>query len=656
MEFRVAANVFELFPDYCVGGVIAYDLDNSRAGEEAYRLLQTVMAEVRAKFTPANEGDNPVTAHPYISAWREAFRHAGIKPGEYLTSVEALLRRVAKGQDLPSISPAVDLANAVSLKYLLPMGGHDLDQLIGGFGVRLAHQGDFFSPPEGGSGEVENVPPGEPVYADHREVRTRRWVWRQGRKARVTSHSKSIFFPIDGFASINGAEVKQGAEELSQLLMEHLGAVCQTFYIDKTQPYIHWETKHERGTSMASPTVITGVKRERDKIDEILTRGVAEIVSREELEAKLKSGKQLRVKLGIDPTGPLVHIGRTVPLQKLRQFQDLGHLVTLVIGGFTAQIGDASDKTDTRPMLTPEKVTENMTNYKQQLEKFLDLSLVEWFDNRDWWNNMSFQQGIVLMSKFTVAQMIERDNFRERWEAKKPITLQELVYPILQGYDSVMMKTDVELGGTDQLFNMLAGRRLQELNDQPPQTVLCTELINGPDGRKMSTSQGNTVWIREESKNQYAQLMRTVDELIFKYFEVLTRVPMEEVEQMQERMANGENPMTFKKKLAQTLVGIYHSPEEAEVAQKEFEQVHQKGLLPDEIATFTPPDGATEMVLQELLVKTGLCTSNKEAQRIVEQGGITLNGAKAVAAKERVTLTDGMIVKRGNRQFVQIKL
>jgi tyrosyl-tRNA synthetase len=656
MEFRVAANIFELFPDYCVGGVIAYNLNNNRSTDEAYRLLQTVMAETRAKFTPTNEGDNPVANHPYIAAWREAFRKAGIKPGEYLTSIEALLRRVAKGQDLPSISPAVDLANAVSLKYLLPMGGHALDQLIGGFGVRLAHQGDFFSPPEGDSGEVENVPAGEPVYADQQEVRTRRWVWRQGRKARVTSHSKSIFFPIDGFANLNATEVKQATEELAKLLTDHLGAVCQTFYIDKNQPYITWNTKHEKGTSMASPTIITGVKHERDRIDEILTRGVADIVSREELEAKLKSGKQLRVKLGIDPTGPLVHIGRTVPLQKLRQFQDLGHLVTLLIGGFTAQIGDASDKTDTRPMLTPEKVDENMTNYKEQLAKFLDLSLVEWYDNRDWWNNMPFKQGIILMSKFTIAQMIERDNFKERWEAKKPITLQELVYPILQGYDSVIMKTDVELGGTDQLFNMLAGRKLQEIYEQPPQTVLCTELINGPDGRKMSTSQGNTVWVREEPKNQYGQLMRTVDELIIKYFEVLTRVPVAEVEQLQERMANGENPMNFKKRLAHTLVSLYHSPEEADAAQKEFEQVHQTGQLPDEIPTFTPPDGATEMVLQELLVKTGLCASNKEAQRLVEQGGISINNEKPKNAKERITLSDGMIVKRGNRQFVQIKL
>jgi tyrosyl-tRNA synthetase len=656
MEFRVAANIFELFPDYCVGGVIAYALDNNRATDEAYRLLQTVMAETRAKFTPTTEGDNPVANHPNIAAWREAFRKVGIKPGEYFTSIEALLRRVAKGQDLPTISPAVDLANAVSLKCLLPMGGHDLDQLIGGFGVRLAHIGDFFSPQESGSGEVENVPAGEPVYADQQEVRTRRWVWRQGRKARVTPDSKSIFFPIDGFAELNGAAVKQAAEELATLLTEHLGAVCQTFYLTKNQPYIAWNTTHQKGTDMASPTIITGVKRERDKIDEILTRGVADIVSPEELEAKLKSGKQLRVKLGIDPTGPLVHIGRTVPLQKLRQFQDLGHLVTLVIGGFTAQIGDASDKTDSRPMLTPEKVNENMTNYKEQLAKFLDLSLVEWFDNRDWWNNMPFKQGIILMSKFTIAQMIERDNFRERWEAKKPITLQELVYPILQGYDSVMMKTDIELGGTDQLFNMLAGRRLQEIYEQPPQTVLCTELINGPDGRKMSTSQGNTVWVREEPKNQYGQLMRTVDELIIKYFEVLTRVPMEEVEQMQERMANGENPMLFKKRLAHTLVSLYHNPEEADLAQKEFEQVHQTGQLPDEIPVFTPPDNLTEMILQDLLVKSGLCASNKEAQRLVEQGGITLNGEKPKNAKERINLSDGMIVKRGNRQFIQIKL
>jgi tyrosyl-tRNA synthetase len=269
---------------------------------------------------------------------------------------------------------------------------------------------------------------------------------------------------------------------------------------------------------------------------------------------------------------------------------------------------------------------------------------------------MPFKEGIVLMANFTVAQMIERDNFRERWQAGKPISLQEIVYPVLQGYDSVMLKSDVEIGGTDQLFNMMAGRILQERYGQPPQSVMCNVMINGTDGRKMSTSQGNGLYINEPAKDIYAKMLKTIDEQILEYFTVLTKVPLSEIEQMKLELDSGTNPMLLKKRLAYTMTEMYHGSESAEQAQHDFEQVHQKKELPDEIPTFTPEDGVTEISLQDLLVKNGLAQSNKEAQRVAEQGGVSIDGEKKTNAKEKIVLHDGMIIQRGSRFFLKIVL
>ena len=582
MRFSVSAELFQLFPDYCVGGVIATNVHNekSTAAEEIYNSLLETASLLRRRFatgetTPGSS--NPLTTHPVIAQWREALRKVNIKPSEYLSSVEALARRAVKGDMLPSVNPAIDIANRVSLTYMVPLGGYDLDQLTGNFEVRLGKEGDVFSPQDGNE---ENITPGEPVYTDEAEVRTRRWVWRQNRKGRVNEHSTNIFFPIDGWAGLNDKEVKEAAQQLKALLTEKLGATCQEFFIDAQHPSFEWETTHGKG--------IKPVSRPRDEIDELLTRGVSEIVGREELEARLRKGEKLRIKLGIDPTGPQIHIGRSVTLQKLRDFQRLGHQVVLICGTFTAQIGDASDKTSTRPLITPEQVQENVRTYQEQIGLILDMDKVEWHYNTEWFNEMPFKEGIVLMSHFTIAQMIERDNFNQRFHAGKPISLQEIVYPVLQGYDSVMIKADVELGGTDQLFNMMAGRTLQRIYNLPQQAIVMNGMINAPDGQKMSTSVGNGVYITEPPKDQYAKMLRTLDELIIQYFEVLTRVPLAEIEEMRAAMEQGENPVRFKKRLASALVEMYHGKEAAQEAAEAFEAGDRQQGNPRRLADLYP--------------------------------------------------------------------
>lgn len=653
MQFSVATPVFQKFPNYCVGGVIAAGVDNKRGVAEAYRLLQEAVVYARQQL-----GATPVAEQPYVVVWREALRAADIKPSQYPSSIEALLKRVAKDETPPDINAAVNLANAVSLRYQLPLGGHDLERLEGNFTVRPAHAADIFSPREGGEGQIETVTPGEIVYVDEAEVRTRRWVWRQGRKAQISQPSQYIFFPIDGFVGLNETEVKAAAQELAALLTTHLGAVCQTFFIDKNNTVVEWEvpTMSDNGNSKSVPALVLNQKRAPDAIDELLTRGVAEIITREELEKKLRSGQQLRVKLGIDPTGPRIHIGRSVALHKLRQFQELGHQIVLIIGSFTAQIGDASDKNATRPMLTRAQVEANLQTYRLQIAKILDESKVEWHYNSDWFDQMNFQQGIELMSKFTVAQMIERESFSERFHNGKPISLQEIVYPILQGYDSVKIQADVELGGTDQLFNLMTGRQMQEAAGQPPQSVLMNVMINGVDGRKMSTSEGNGLYIDEEPRQQYAQMMRTIDEQIIPYFEVITDLPLSEIETMRGELDAGTNPMKLKKRLAWTLVQMYHGQAAADEAQREFEQVHQKGELPENIREWTPPTNKLEWSLPDLLVETGLASGKNEAKRMAGEGGVKLDGNKLEDPRAKVRLQDGMVVQRGNRHFIKIKL
>jgi tyrosyl-tRNA synthetase len=565
---------------------------------------------------------------------------------------------VAKGEKLPTVNPAIDLANSVSLQFMLPLGGHDLARLEGEFQVRLAHSDDIFSPRDLTEGQIETVTPGEIVYADAAEVRTRRWVWRQGRKAQVTASSYYVFFPIDGFVGLNEAKVKEAAQVLAELLTQHLGAVCQTFFVDKDNTVIEWETiKTGDGENPNNFSIVLNQKREADAIDELLTRGVADIKpGRSELEKKLRSGKQLRVKFGIDPTGPRIHIGRSVAIHKMRQFQQLGHQVVLIIGQFTAQIGDASDKNSTRPMLTREQVEANMQHYKQQISLILDENKVEWHYNTEWFDQMNFQTGIELMSRFTVAQMLERETFSERFHSGKPISLQEIIYPILQGYDSVKIKADVEIGGTDQLFNMMAGRQIQQSEGQEPQSVLMNVMINGVDGRKMSTSEGNGLYIDEAPQQQFGQMMRTVDEQIIPYFEVITDVPLVEIAAMKVQLDSGINPMNLKKRLAWTLVKMYHGKAAADEAQREWERIHQTGEIPQEIKEWSPEAGQTELDIADLLVKTGLASGKNEAKRLAGEGGIKINGEKLADPRAKISLSDGMILQRGNRHFIRIKL
>lgn len=397
----------------------------------------------------------------------------------------------------------------------------------------------------------------------------------------------------------------------------------------------------------------------------ILTRGVSDLISVEELEEKLKKaqkeGRPLRVKLGLDPTAPDIHLGHTVVLRKLKQFQDLGHEVYLIIGDFTGRIGDPTGKSETRKQLTEEEVIANARTYQEQFAKILDEEKTRLVFNGSWLSKLNFADVIELSSKYTVARMLEREDFSNRFKNERAISIHEFFYPLMQGYDSVAIKADVELGGTDQRFNLLVGRDLQREYGQEPQIVMMMPILEGLDGvNKMSKSLGNYIGVNDEPNDMYGKVMSIPDELITRYFELLTDVPEEELAEMKTRIENNDiNPMEYKKKLAWLLVKEYHGQDEADNAAREFTRVFSQGKLPEDIPEVEIKKAELEegkMWIVNLISATGLLSSNSEARRMIKQGAVSINDEKHTKINEDITVNDDMIIQIGKRRFARIRL
>jgi len=390
------------------------------------------------------------------------------------------------------------------------------------------------------------------------------------------------------------------------------------------------------------------------KIDELLSRGVAEVIDKVNLKKRLLFGEKLRIKLGIDPTSPNIHLGRAVVLKKLSDFQDLGHQVVFIIGDFTGVIGDTSDKESERPMLSHETVAENLKTYLEQAGKILDMTKVESHYNSEWLAKLGYGEIGEHADQFSLAEFIARDNIKKRLEAGTRISLRELLYPLMQGYDSVAIKADVELGGTDQRFNLLAGRELQRHFKQAPQDILMVNLIEGIDGRKMSSSWGNVIKILDEPNEMFGKVMSMGDDLIVKYFVHCTRVSMEKIAKMEKEMRDGANPRDIKLKLAKEIVRIYHGEVEAEKAEQYFVNTFSKKETPSEIREVKVEKA--EISLLDFLVLAQMATSKGDARRKIEQGGVELNGEKITDWKLVLTKKDsGAVVKVGKIHFVKIK-
>jgi len=396
------------------------------------------------------------------------------------------------------------------------------------------------------------------------------------------------------------------------------------------------------------------MKIQEDKIKELLERGVEEVIDKNHLETALKSGKKLRVKFGIDPTSPDLHLGHSIPLRKLRQFQDMGHQVILLIGDFTAQIGDPTGKSSTRKTLTEKEVEENMKEYTRQAGKILDLKKIELRYNNEWYKKRGVDFAIQLASKFTFARLIERDDFQKRIKADIDVSMNELIYPLLQGYDSVELKADVELGGTDQKFNLLYGRKVQKKYKIPEQDVMTLPLLIGTDGvNKMSKSLGNFIKITEEPEKMFGLLMSIPDSLIWSYYHLLTSVSDIEIEKIKEKVRHyGFSPMQAKIDLSKEIVKNFYGEKEAEKARTEFENVFQKKELPSEITEWQAKRG--EYNILDLLFESRIVPSKTEGKRMILGKAVEINGQPKNDWQEIIKIENEMVIRIGKRKFVKI--
>lgn len=388
----------------------------------------------------------------------------------------------------------------------------------------------------------------------------------------------------------------------------------------------------------------------------LIKRGTDEILTEADLKNKLDSGKQLIIKAGFDPTAPDLHLGHTVLLNKLRHFQDLGHKVIFLIGDFTGQIGDPSGKNKTRPTLTSEELLANAKTYEKQVFKILIKDLTEVKFNSEWCNKLGADGLIGLASKYNVARMLERDDFNKRYSANQSIAIHEFLYPLVQGYDSVALKADVECGGTDQKFNLLVGRELQRSYDQEPQVVLTVPILEGLDGtNKMSKSLNNFIAIDEEPNDMFGKVMSISDELMWRWFELLSFISEKEIENLKAKMAEGTNPRDIKFLLAEELVDRFHSEGEGKVCKEAFLQRFQKGQIPDDIPSISIDVGINGMPLANLLKDCEMTISTSEAMRLIKQGGVKIDSIKVEDPKLVVMQGQESIYQVGKRKFLKIK-
>jgi len=390
---------------------------------------------------------------------------------------------------------------------------------------------------------------------------------------------------------------------------------------------------------------------------DIIRRGADEVLIEAELIAKLKQNRPLNIKAGFDPTAPDLHLGHTVVLNKMRQLQDMGHRIQFLIGDFTGMIGDPTGKNATRPPLTREQVEANAKSYAEQVFKILDPAKTEICFNSTWLNALGADGMLKLAASITVARMLERDDFKKRFANNQPIAVHEFMYPLMQGYDSVAMETDIELGGTDQKFNLLMGRMLQEQHGQKPQCVIMMPLLEGLDGvNKMSKSLGNYIGIAEPANDIFGKVMSISDTLMWRYFELLSLRPLAEIAQLKQEAEAGANPRNIKVQLAQELVARFHSQAAAEAALADFEARFKQNALPDDMPELTLVAGAAGLAIGQVLKEAGLVTSTSEAMRMIDGGGVKADGEKVTDKKQVLLAGCTVVLQVGKRKFARVTL
>lgn len=640
MFFRIDKKVINVNDGIYTGVVVAHGLDNATVSDKINELLGSEIKKAETEFSGQN-----IKNIPTFDLYRNAMSSLGINSGKYPLSIESIITRIVKKGEFPLICPVVDLGNYISIKYRIPVGVHDIGTLKEDFVLRLANLDDCHNTEN--SLDNDKLIEGEPVYISGNTVITRRWLWRQMPATRVTEKSQDFLFIVDGFLG-NKDIIDSACDELAAMIKE-------VFDIETESGRITPEEMEYRFGEM------TEEERMVENQISIMLKGVAQHTSVSQIRERIIKAKNenrpLRIKLGLDPSAPDIHIGHSVVLRKIKQLQDLGHLAVIIIGDYTGMIGDPTGKSKTRKQLSKEDVRRNANTYMEQIFKIIDRDKTEVYFNSEWLSKMSFGDVIELAAKCTVAHMLERDDFNNRYTNHLPLSVHEFFYPLMQAYDSVAVKADIELGGTDQTFNILMGRDIQRDYGMEPQLTLFMPLLEGVDGvEKMSKSLNNYIGVSETPCVVYEKVMKIPDNMILKYYNLCTDIHPSEIAKIEERLNVGANPRDVKMSLAYEITKLYSSESDAKNAEERFKSVFQQNVIPDDAPVIEIKKGngiEIEQIINELVSKK-YYKSKSEIRRVLQQGGFMLNGEKVQSAKD-VQLENGdYVVKIGKRNFFKI--
>ena len=676
MRFELSGDLLTRHPSLVVGVVF---VGKAASPTDEQRDVLTRALRQAAESTAWRLGGGGLHAHPGISRWEQALEVEGINPRVHPPSVAALAQRSLRGDYVRSINAPADLANLISLKHLVPVGAHDMDRLPGDICVRPSRDGDMFTP-DTNSG-AETAPDGEPVYATGSEIRTRRWVWRQAEKAMATPESRSLIFPVDGFTDATRDRVEAATRELALLARATLSRDVRYGFVDASTPALAddadslervYEAEADEALLMASVTTGTDSETYASPppddalaawtLSDLLRRGILDgVIVQEELQDALDSGRRLTIYQGFDPTSTSLHIGHYLSLRVLRWFQLNGHRVIFLFGDFTARIGDPTGQSAERRQLTADQVRANAQTWRNQVSRVLDLggeNPVEIRWNGEWLDQLTLRDMIEISANVTVQQLIERDMFQERLTQQRPLHLHETLYPLLQGYDSVAMSVDAELGGRDQMFNMMVGRDLVRTYNGKTKHVLMTPLIPGLDGRKMSKSYGNTVDLTENPVDMFFKLTQVSDELLPMFLSVLTDMPDQEISAIRERLATEPNLQDARERFARIVTERLHGAAEAQRAQVEFTRVVDGRSIRQDVNEILLEPSAEQPTMLDIVMATGLATSRGDARRLIQQGGLEINDRRNAdpAAQMSAEDVDGAIIKVGKRGVVRLRV
>ena len=639
MKFSVEKRIFQTAPNLCVGVVVAKGIDNTHDNITLTDNLQVAVSKAKCKF-----GAQSAKEIPELLIYRNTLEKLSINPNKFPCSIEALLNRIVKDKGIPSISAVVDLLNTISITYGVAIGAHDLDTLLDGLTLRYSTDDDVF---EDTSDKIKGE---ELIYASGNQIRTRRWIWRQSELGRVTPDSKNIVFSIDGFQD-NRDSVIAARNALADQLEKVFGCNVKTGLLEQKNRTFEMDelTAEEQLIEDTIQVMLKGTAEHTD-VDDV----------REKLEHVFAEKRPLRIKLGLDPSAPDIHIGHAVVLRKVKQLQELGHKAVIIIGDFTGRIGDPTGKSKTRKPLTDEQVKQNAKTYTEQVFKIIDESKTEVRFNSEWLGKMTFADVIDLAAKCTVARIMERDDFNNRFTNHIAIGVHEFFYPLMQAYDSVEIEADVELGGTDQIFNVMMGRNIQRDYGQEPQITLFMPILEGIDGvEKMSKSLDNYIGVNEEPDTIYSKVMRIPDNCIIKYFTLCTDYKVSDIEEVEARLGKGENPRDIKMELAFEITALYHGKDAATTAQTHFIEAYQKNVAPDNtpiISVEVSEGKSIGEALIDALMSDARFKSKSEIRRMFKQNAVSLNNIKVTDPASILELKNDDVLQVGKGKFYKISI